>query len=307
MSVLIVGSIAYDSVASPEGSVERALGGSATYGGLSCRFLQQHMTGRETGLVGVVGNDFADEDRQILADAGLDLEGLETAEGETFRWEGAYHGAMAEAETKATYLNVFEHFQPSVPETWQEPNVVFCANLHPALQNSVLEQTTAGRMTMLDSMNLWITIAKPALLEVMQAVDLIIINDGEARMLSGDENLVRAMHALAEETNTRTLIVKRGEHGVLALHDGALLALPAVPTADVVDPTGCGDTFAGALAAHLASGSGPLSLDELRTGLMMATVMASFTLEAFGTTALRSLEGSSFDQRMADYRSMLGL
>ena len=307
MSVLIVGSIAYDSVASPEGSVERALGGSATYGGLSCRFLQQHMTGRETGLVGVVGNDFADEDRQILADAGLDLEGLETAEGETFRWEGAYHGAMAEAETKATYLNVFEHFQPSVPGTWQQPNVVFCANLHPALQNSVLEQTTAGRMTMLDSMNLWITIAKPALLEVMQAVDLIIINDGEARMLSGDENLVRAMHALAEETNTRTLIVKRGEHGVLALHDGALLALPAVPTADVVDPTGCGDTFAGALAAHLASGSGPLSLDELRTGLMMATVMASFTLEAFGTTALRSLEGSSFDQRMTDYRSMLGL
>ena len=307
MSVLIVGSIAYDSVASPEGSVERALGGSATYGGLSCRFLQQHMTGRETGLVGVVGNDFADEDRKILADAGLDLEGLETAEGETFRWEGAYHGAMAEAETKATYLNVFEHFQPSVPETWQEPNVVFCANLHPALQNSVLEQTTAGRMTMLDSMNLWITIAKPALLEVMQAVDLIIINDGEARMLSGDENLVRAMHALAQETNTHTLIVKRGEHGVLALHDGALLALPAVPTADVVDPTGCGDTFAGALAAHLASGSGPLSLDELRTGLMMATVMASFTLEAFGTTALRSLDGSSFDQRMADYRSMLGL
>ena len=307
MSVLIVGSIAYDSVASPEGSVERALGGSATYGGLSCRFLQQHMAGRETGLVGVVGSDFADEDRQILADAGLDLEGLETAEGETFRWEGAYHGAMAEAETKATYLNVFEHFQPSVPETWQQPNVVFCANLHPALQNSVLEQTTAGRLTMLDSMNLWITIAKPALLEVMQAVDLIIINDGEARMLSEDENLVRAMHALAEETNTRTLIVKRGEHGVLALHEGALLALPAVPTAHVVDPTGCGDTFAGALAAHLASGSGPLSLDELRTGLMMATVMASFTLEAFGTTALRGLEGPSFDQRMADYRSMLGL
>ena len=307
MSVLIVGSIAYDSVASPEGSVDRALGGSATYGGLSCRFLQQHMTGRETGLVGVVGNDFADEDRQILADAGLDLEGLETADGETFRWEGAYHGAMAEAETKATYLNVFEHFQPSVPATWQEPNVVFCANLHPALQNSVLEQTTAGRLTMLDSMNLWITIAKPALLEVMQAVDLIIINDGEARMLSEDENLVRAMHALAKETNTSTLIVKRGEHGVLALHDGELLALPAVPTAHVVDPTGCGDTFAGALAAHFAAGSGPLTLDELRTGLMLATVMASFTLEAFGTTALRALEGPSFDQRVADYRSMLGL
>ena len=306
MSVLIVGSIAYDSVASPAGSVEQALGGSATYGGLSCRFLQRHLTGHETGLVGVVGEDFAEEDRQILADAGLDLGGLETAEGETFRWEGAYHGSMAEAETKATYLNVFEHFQPVVPTDWNQPNVVFCANLHPGLQQQVLEQTQATRMTMLDSMNLWITIAKPALLEVMQAVDLIIINDGEARMLSEDENLVRAMHTLAKETNTTTLIVKRGEHGVLALHEGALLALPAVPTADVVDPTGCGDTFAGALAAHLASGSGQLTLDELRTGLMMATVMASFTLEAFGTSALRSLEGSSFDQRLASYRAMLG-
>jgi sugar/nucleoside kinase (ribokinase family) len=306
MSVLIVGSIAYDSVASPAGSVERALGGSATYGGLSCRFLQRHLTGHETGLVGVVGEDFAVEDRQILVEAGLDLGGLETSEGETFRWEGAYHGSMAEAETKATYLNVFEHFQPVVPADWNQPNVVFCANLHPGLQHSVLEQTNAGRLTMLDSMNLWITIAKPALLEVMQAVDLIIINDGEARMLSDDENLVRAMHTLAKETNTTTLIVKRGEHGVLALHEGALLALPAVPTADVVDPTGCGDTFAGALAAHLASGSGPLALDELRTGLMMATVMASFTLEAFGTSALRTLEGSSFDQRLEAYRSMLG-
>ena len=179
---------------------------------------------------------------------------------------GAYHGSMAEAET-ATYLNVFEHFQPSVPSgLWYQsnPGILVPHNLHPALQQSVLQQTQAARLTMLDSMNLWITIAKPALLEVMQAVDLVIINDGEARMLSEDENLVRAMHALAEETNTRTLIVKRGEHGVLALHEGELLALPAVPTSDVVDPTGCGDTFAGALAAHLASGSGQLTMDELR-------------------------------------------
>ena len=306
MTVLIVGSIAYDSVQSPAGSVDRALGGSATYGGLSCRFVQRHRTGMDTGLVGVVGEDFADKDRQLLSDAGLDLEGVETAEGETFRWEGAYQGSMAEAETRATYLNVFEHFQPAVPKRWEQPSVVFCANLHPALQHSVLEQTTAQRLTMLDSMNLWITIAKPALLEVMQSVDLIIINDGEARMLTEDENLVRAMHVLAKETNTPTLIVKRGEHGVLALHEGALLALPAFPTADVVDPTGCGDTFAGALAAHLASGSDALTLDELREGLMMATVMASFTLEAFGTTALRELSGPAFDHRLDAYRSMLG-
>ncbi len=306
MTVLIVGSIAYDSVQSPAGSVDRALGGSATYGGLSCRFVQRHRKGMDTGLVGVVGEDFAEKDRQLLSDAGLDLEGVETAEGETFRWEGAYQGSMAEAETRATYLNVFEHFQPAVPKRWEQPSVVFCANLHPALQHSVLEQTTAQRLTMLDSMNLWITIAKPALLEVMQSVDLIIINDGEARMLTEDENLVRAMHVLAKETNTPTLIVKRGEHGVLALHEGAVLALPAFPTADVVDPTGCGDTFAGALAAHFASGSDALTLDELREGLMMATVMASFTLEAFGTTALRELSGPAFDHRLEAYRSMLG-
>lgn len=307
MSVLIVGSIAYDSVESPEGSVVRALGGSATYGGLSCRFVQGCNEGGSTGLVGVVGRDFAVEDRNVLAAAGLNLEGLEVAEGETFRWEGAYQGAMAEAETLATHLNVFEHFQPVVPAALRSPKVLFCANLHPELQRSVMEQTTPARLTMLDSMNLWITIAKPSLLEVMAGADVVIINDGEARMLSEDENLVRAMHKLAASTQTSTLIVKRGEHGVLALHEDEMVALPAVPTADVVDPTGCGDTFAGALAARLSSGEGDLSLAELRDGLMVATVMASFTLEAFGTKALTGLDSKRFEARLNDYKTMLGL
>ena len=307
MSVLIVGSIAYDSVESPEGSVDRALGGSATYGGLSCRFVQGCNEGGSTGLVGVVGRDFAVEDRNVLAAAGLNLEGLEVAEGETFRWEGAYQGAMAEAETLATHLNVFEHFQPVVPAALTSPKVLFCANLHPELQRSVMEQTTPARLTMLDSMNLWITIAKPSLLEVMTGADVVIINDGEARMLSEDENLVRAMHELAASTQTSTLIVKRGEHGVLALHEDEMVALPAVPTADVVDPTGCGDTFAGALAARLSSGEGDLSLAELRDGLMVATVMASFTLEAFGTKALTGLDSERFEARLNDYKTMLGL
>jgi len=306
MSVLIVGSIAYDSVESPAGSVERALGGSATYGGLSCQFVQTLNEQPSTGLVGVVGEDFATEDRNILSSAGINLDGLEVAPGETFRWEGSYHGAMAEAETHATHLNVFEHFQPAVPDHWKQPSVLFCANLHPEIQRIVIKQTTPARLTMLDSMNLWINIAKPSLLEVMTASDLVIINDGEARMLSGDDNLIRAMHDLAERTRTSTLIVKRGEHGVVALHEGELLALPAVPTADVVDPTGCGDTFAGALAAHLSGGVESLTLDELRSGLMVATVMASFTLEAFGTEALRRLEADRFNQRLASYRSMLG-
>ena len=165
---------------------------------LSCRFIQS------IGLVGVVGQDFAQTDRDLLASAGLNLEGLEVAEGETFRWEGAYHGAMAEAETRATHLNVFEHFEPDVPATLAQPSVLFCANLHPAIQRNVIGQTSPKRLTMLDSMNLWITIAQPALLDVMGMVDLVIINDGEARMLTGDDNLIRAMHQLAEQTKTST-------------------------------------------------------------------------------------------------------
>ena len=307
MTVLIVGSIAYDSVESPAGSVTNALGGSATYSGLSCQFIQRLHGGANASLVGVVGSDFTSADREILSKSGLELSGLEVAEGETFRWEGAYHGAMAEAETRATHLNVFEHFEPRVPEDAKQPIILFCANLHPAIQRNVMGQTSPLRFTMLDSMNLWIDIARPELLEVMTAADLVIINDGEARMLSQEDNLVRAMHDLAEQTDTTTLVVKRGEHGVLALHRGELLALPAYPTANLVDPTGCGDTFAGALASHLSQRTQALEMAELRDGLMMATVMASFTLEAFGTDALRALEVEEFDNRYLGYRTMLGL
>ncbi|RJU92840.1 MAG: sugar kinase [Candidatus Poseidoniales archaeon] len=307
MSVLIVGSIAYDSVESPAGSVTNALGGSATYSGLSCQFIQRLHDGPNASLVGVVGSDFTAADRDILSQSGLELSGLEVAEGETFRWEGAYHGAMAEAETRATHLNVFEHFEPQVPEDAKQPVILFCANLHPAIQRNVMEQTSPARITMLDSMNLWIDIARTELLEVMTAADLVIINDGEARMLTQEDNLVLAMHELAKQTETATLVVKRGEHGVLALHRGELLALPAYPTAALVDPTGCGDTFAGALASHLSQRTHALEMAELRDGLMMATVMASFTLEAFGTDALRRLKIQEFDNRYLGYRAMLGL
>ena len=188
MSVLIVGSIAYDSVESPAGSVTNALGGSATYSGLSCQFIQRLHDGPNASLVGVVGSDFTTADREILSQSGLELSGLEVAEGETFRWEGAYHGAMAEAETRATHLNVFEHFEPQVPEDAKQPVILFCANLHPAIQRNVMEQTSPARITMLDSMNLWIDIARTELLEVMTAADLVIINDGEARMLTQEDN-----------------------------------------------------------------------------------------------------------------------
>ena len=305
MDVLIVGSVAYDSVASPLGHVKDALGGSATYAGLACSFHSKRLSLEKVGLVGVVGQDFSEEDRLLLSNSGLDLQGIETAEGDTFRWSGSYHGTMAEAQTHETHLNVFEHFEPKVPETHRSPQITFCANLHPALQASVLQQASPRRLSMLDSMNLWINIAKDSLLEVMQSVDLVIINDGEVRMLADDENLVRAARKVLEMIGVKTLVVKRGEHGVLAFHGVDIISLPAYPTEQVVDPTGCGDTFAGSIAAHLATGEGELSRDELRQALLSATVSASFTLESFGTEALHSMSLEAFNQRLSDFEQML--
>lgn len=305
MDVLIVGSVAYDSVASPLGHVKDALGGSATYAGLACSFHSKRLSLNNVGLVGVVGEDFAEDDRLLLTNNGLDLTGIETAEGETFRWSGSYHGTMAEAQTHETHLNVFEHFEPKVPESHRSPQITFCANLHPALQASVLQQATPRRLSMLDSMNLWIEIAKDSLLDVMRRVDLVIINDGEVRMLADDENLIRAARKVLSMVDAKTLVVKRGEHGVIAFHGDDIISLPAFPTELVVDPTGCGDTFAGSIAAHLASGEGELSRDELRQALVSATVSASFTLESFGTEALHSMSLEAFNQRLSDFEKML--
>ena len=305
MDVLIVGSVAYDSVASPLGHVKDALGGSATYAGLACSFHSKRLSLEKVGLVGVVGQDFSEKDRLLLSNSGLDLQGIETAEGDTFRWSGSYHGTMAEAQTHETHLNVFEHFEPKVPETHRSPQITFCANLHPALQASVLQQASPRRLSMLDSMNLWIDIAKDSLIDVMRSVDLVIINDGEVRMLADDENLVRAARKVLEMIGVKTLVVKRGEHGVIAFHGEDIISLPAFPTEQVVDPTGCGDTFAGSIAAHLATGEGELSRDELRQALLSATVSASFNLESFGTEALHSMSLEAFNQRLSDFEQML--
>lgn len=305
MDVLIVGSVAYDSVVSPLGHVKDALGGSATYAGLACSFHAKRLSLEKIGLVGVVGEDFADSDRTLLVNSGLDLQGIETAKGETFRWSGSYHGTMAEAQTHETHLNVFEHFEPKVPESHQSPQITFCANLHPALQSSVLNQATPNRLSMLDSMNLWIDIARDSLIEVMQNVDLVIINDGEVRLLADDENLIRAARKVIEMIGVQTLVVKRGEHGVIAFHGPDIVSLPAYPTEQVVDPTGCGDTFAGSIAAHLASGAGELTRDELRLALLSATVSASFTLESFGIEGLHSMTQERFQHRLEVFSRML--
>jgi sugar/nucleoside kinase (ribokinase family) len=302
MDVVIVGSIAYDSLSTPSGESNDELGGSATYGGFSSSFHAKRLNGGTVALVGVVGDDFLSSDIDKLVKANLDIRGIETAKGGTFRWKGSYHGDMSQAETHETHLNVFEHFQPKVPEDYRSPKVLFCANLHPALQMAVIQQSKPTRISILDSMNLWIDIAREELLEVIKQVDLVVLNDGEVRMLANDDNLVRASHKVQKMTNGAILVVKRGEHGVLALHPDGLLSMPAYPVMEIVDPTGCGDTFAGALATFLAQGDGNITKQELAEGLVHATVTASFTLQSFGTNKIRNLQIPEYETRLKEYR-----
>ena len=301
----MVGSIAYDSVTSPAGNVENALGGSAVYAGIASRFHGNYLNLEKIGLVGVVGQDFRSEDIAMLESQGLDLSGLEIAEGKTFRWEGSYHGDMGVAKTHDTQLNVFGDFDPKVPSESVNPKVLFCANLVPILQSKVLQQAKGSRISMLDSMNLWIDIAKDDLLAVMQSVDLIIINDGEVRMLAQDDNLIRASRTLIKMVDCQTLIIKKGENGVVAFHEDEIISLPAYPTENIVDPTGCGDSFAGTIAAFLASNEGKISRDELREALIRATVTASFTLESFGTSGLLNLTNEMFNSRLLEFETIL--
>lgn len=302
MDVLIVGSLAYDSLETPFGAREDELGGSASYGGFSAAFHNRRLEGKGVGLVGVIGEDFKSEHLDWYLSAGLNVDGIESTAGQTFRWKGSYHGDMSEAVTHETHLNVFENFQPKVPIGQTSPNVLMCANLHPSLQSSVLSQVKARRISILDSMNLWINIALEELLEVIQNVDLVVLNDAEVRMLASDDNLITAAKSVLEMKNGGMLVVKRGEHGVLALHPEGLISMPAFPTSNLTDPTGCGDSFAGALSQILAHGKGDVSRKELAESLVHATVTASFTIENFGTERLRNLTIEEYDNRLSEFR-----
>tara|TARA_B100000282_G_scaffold248443_1_gene192265 strand:- start:1038 stop:1973 length:936 start_codon:yes stop_codon:yes gene_type:complete len=304
MDVLIVGSLAYDSLETPAGSVENELGGSASYGGFSAAFHNNKNAGNGVGIVGVIGQDFQPEHLEWYKNAGLDTSGIEVNQGETFRWKGSYHGSMAEAVTHETHLNVFENFQPKVPQPLKQTKVLMCANLHPALQSSVLSQTEVSRVSILDSMNLWIEIANGELKDVMKQVDILILNDGEVRMLADEENLIVAAKTVLEMKNGGILVVKKGENGVIAFHPDGMISMPSFPTSNLVDPTGCGDSFAGSMAHYLSKNSGEVSREELAESLVHATVTASFTIENFGTERIRRLSAEEYESRLLEYRSI---
>ncbi len=323
MDIVIVGSLAYDDLETEVGTVTNSLGGSGTFAGIAAAF---HASRRldpggtlPVGLVCAVGDDFQEEDSNLLRQAGLNLDGVETIEGgRTFRWHGRYEGDMGQAITIETQQNVLDGYEPKVPAAWWSPRILFLANNHPSIQSHVLDQCEGAKFIALDSMNLWINIAFEELSGVLRRVNLAILNDMEVRMIAKDENLIRAGNAIRDGSvltggtevgpGPSILIIKKGEHGSVAITDNGLLTLPAFPTSDIVDPTGCGDSFAGTLLTFLSESEDiQPSNDELHNALVHATVTASFTISAFGTDALIGLDRGEYHARLDTYRRMVGL
>jgi len=323
MDIVIVGSLAYDDLETEVGTVTNSLGGSGTFAGIAAAF---HASRRldpggtlPVGLVCAVGADFQEEDSNLLRQAGLNLDGVETIEGgRTFRWHGRYEGDMGQAITIETQQNVLDGYEPKVPAAWWSPRILFLANNHPSIQSHVLDQCEGAKFIALDSMNLWINTAFEELSGVLRRVNLAILNDMEVRMIAKDENLIRAGNAIRDGSaltggtevgpGPSILIIKKGEHGSVAITDNGLLTLPAFPTSDIVDPTGCGDSFAGTLLTFLSESEDiQPSNDELHNALVHATVTASFTISAFGTDALIGLDRGEYHARLDTYRRMVGL
>ena len=305
LSVLIVGSIAFDSVETPRGIVEDELGGSAVYGSLACQFHLRSNSKEKTQIVGVVGEDFDVQHQEMLMSKGICIDGIEISPGETFRWQGKYEGEMDEAITLQTDLNVFEHFSPKIPPHYTDSKIVFCANLHPLIQSTVLDQITSCRLKILDSMNLWISIARDELIAVMKRVDLIIINEGEIAQLTNQTDIPAAIDALKAEVGDKIFVIKKGSKGSIALVDGVMIELPSHVPIDAVDPTGCGDSFAGTLAAHLVKGEGEVTSQELKDAMMHATVTASMNLSTFGTNALQHLTKEQYEKQCSIFSERL--
>ncbi|NTV52816.1 MAG: sugar kinase [Candidatus Firestonebacteria bacterium] len=293
MNLVIVGSVALDDVKTPLGEVKNALGGSAVYSSLSAQYFTQ------AGVVGVVGHDFPENYLQTLAARSIRLEGLEKAPGETFHWAGYYEYDMGSAKTLDTRLNVFAAFDPKIPSAFKSVPYLFLANIDPELQTKVLNQITRPRFTLLDTMNFWIETKREALLAVFPRVDMVVVNDAEARQLAGTPNLLQAARWIRNH-GPRGVIIKKGEHGALLFWENEIAALPAFPLDTVRDPTGAGDTFAGGFIGALA-GSPDLTMDNFRRAAAMGTIMASFTVEDFST---RRLEGLSEEEIRARYRAL---
>lgn len=293
--IVVVGSVALDTIETPWGAAQDCLGGSASYASIAAGFFAP------VRLVAVVGTDLPSVARDLFDARDVDTGGLEVVEGRTFRWGGRYHENMNRRDTLFTELNVFEHFHPKLPQSYRDSEIVFLANIHPALQSEVLEQVNRPELVALDTMNLWIETARDELEAVLAKVDLLFVNDEEAQQLSGHANLWRAVSRL-REMGPRIVVVKKGEHGALLFTEGGLFALPAVLLEKVFDPTGAGDAFAGAFLGHVAR-QGDFTDATLRQSMIYGTVTASFVTERFGTDRLAEASLADIEERMSQLRA----
>ncbi len=296
--LVIVGTVAFDAIETPFGKTDRILGGAATYIGLAASQFKVN-----SAIVSIVGGDFPKEDLKMLEENGMDISALEVVEdGKTFFWSGKYHNDMNTRDTLITDLNVLADFNPQVPEDYKDAEVVMLGNLHPLVQLSVIAQMDSPRLIVLDTMNFWMDSALSELMQVIAKVDVITINDEEARQLSGEYSLVKAAHKIME-MGPKYVVIKKGEHGALLFGDDDVFFAPAMPLREVFDPTGAGDTFAGGFTGYLAR-TGNYSYDNMKNAVINGSALASFCVEKFGPERLLNLTNKDVHQRIQQFKSL---
>ena len=304
MSLVVVGSVAYDGIETPHGCAERILGGACTYISLAASYFT------DVRIVAVVGEDFAKEDEQLLASRGIDLEGLERAPGKTFFWQGVYSNDMNDRTTLRTDLNVFANFNPKLPDNYKGSPYLVLGNIQPALQRGVRAQMNGVRLVGGDTMNYWIQDYRNELLDTIREWDFLLINDSEARMLSGQHNLKRAAAAIFE-MGPQTLVIKRGEYGAILFRRDGMFMVPGYLLEEVFDPTGAGDCFAGGFIGYLAQcgydlKDGHVDHKELSRAVIYGSAMGSFCCERFGVDRFRTLTRAEIDARFHEFRDFTG-
>ncbi len=297
--LLIVGTVAFDAIETPFGKTDKILGGAATYIGLSASNFNI-----KSGIVSIVGEDFPQEHLDLLNSKNIDISGIEIVKGgKTFFWSGKYHNDMNSRDTLATELNVLADFNPVVPQDFKNAEVVMLGNLHPIVQTGVLNQmTTKPKLVVLDTMNFWMDCALPELLDVIKRVDVITINDEEARQLSGEYSLVKAA-AKIQTLGPKYVVIKKGEHGALIFHQKDVFFAPALPLEEVFDPTGAGDTFAGGFSGFLTE-SDNITFDNIKKAIIHGSNLASFCVEKFGTERMQKLSKQEVVDRLRQFKAL---
>jgi sugar/nucleoside kinase (ribokinase family) len=300
MSLLTVGTVAFDDIETPSGRAEKVVGGACTYISLAASYFV-----RPVRVVSVVGDDFPHETLEYLRHRGVDLEGLQIKQGEkSFFWAGRYHKSLNTRDTLETQLNVLATFDPVLPEAYRQSDYLMLGNLTPMVQMQVLEQLThRPKLVALDTMNFWMDIAMDDLLKVLEKVDVLTINDEEARQLSGEHSLVHAARAI-HKMGPKYLIIKKGEHGALLFHRGQIFFAPALPLAEVIDPTGAGDTFAGGFMGYIAK-TGDISFENMKRAVVFGSAMASFCVEKFGIERLKGLTPAMIENRVEEFAELV--